>query len=239
MINSFLESFSLLLMYFAAAAALALFARKLLKMPRELFRKTLHLVLLFSLPVFLYAFTSWTLSVLAALVFAVTVYPVLALGEHFEGYAELLTQRKEGEIKKSLMLVFLMFAVIISICWGWLGDRKLAEACIYAWGFGDAAAALVGKRFGRHFLQGRMIEGRKSLEGTLAMFAVSFLAVFIIMILRGGLTLENCFAISLAASAVSAVVELFTLGGLDTITCPMAAASVIIPLTVLWEGVPL
>ena len=239
MINKFLYGFIILLVYFLLAASLAMLARKLLRMPRELFRKTLHLVLLFSLPVFLYAFPTWFLSALAAISFAAAIYPILAFGERFDGYSELLTQRKDGEIKRSLMLVFLMFAVIIGICWGWLGDRMLAVACIYAWGFGDGAAALVGKRFGRHYLQSRMIEGRKSLEGTLAMFIVSFFSVFIIMMFRGGLNWQHCFVIALAAGAVSALVELFTLGGFDTVTCPMAAASIIIPLTVFWEGIPL
>lgn len=239
MIRDFLTGFSVLLIYFVTAASIALLLRKLLKMPRELFRKTLHLVLLFSLPVFLFAFTTWNLSVVAALVFAVTVYPLLAFGERFDGYSELLTQRKDGEIKKSLMLVFLMFAVIIGICWGWLGDRVLAAACIYAWGFGDGAAALIGKRFGRHYLQGRMIEGRKSLEGTLTMFVVSFFSVFVIMMFRGSLSWQHCFTIAFITAVVSALVELFTLGGFDTLTCPMAAASVIIPLTVLMEGLPL
>ena len=118
MINKFLYGFIILLVYFLLAASLAMLARKLLRMPRELFRKTLHLVLLFSLPVFLYAFPTWLLSALAAISFAAASYPILAFGERFDGYSDLLTQRKDGEIKRSLMLVFLMFAVIIGICWG-------------------------------------------------------------------------------------------------------------------------
>ncbi len=235
MIGAFFKGFSILLAYFAVAASLALFLRSLFSVPRELFRKTLHLILLFSLPVFLNAFGDWYISALAALAFAVMVYPILAFGERFEGYSELLTQRSDGEIKRSLMLVFVMFAVIISICWGWLGDRILAAACIYAWGFGDGAAALVGKRFGRHFLKGRLIEGRKSIEGTLAMFAVSLISVFLILMFRGNMPWQSCLAIAAMTAAVSAAVELYTLGGFDTLTCPMAAASVIIPLTMLWE----
>ena len=239
MMGAFWKGFGLLLAYFLIAAVIALLIRARFNLPREMFRKTLHGILLFSLPVYLYAFPSWSLSALAAIVFALIVYPLLALGERLEGYAEFLTQRKEGEIKRSLMLVFLMFAVIISLCWGWLGDRLLAAACIAAWGFGDAAAALVGKRFGRHPLKGRLIEGRKSWEGTLTMFAVSFLAVFLIMMLRGGLSWQQCAAMALITGAVSAAVELYTLGGFDTLTCPLAAAAVIIPLTLLWEGFPL
>ena len=70
MISKFLYGFIILLVYFLLAASLAMLARKLLRMPRELFRKTLHLVLLFSLPVFLYAFPTWLLSALAAISFA-------------------------------------------------------------------------------------------------------------------------------------------------------------------------
>jgi len=55
-------------------------------------------------------------------------------------------------------------------------------ASVLAWGLGDAAAALVGKRFGRHFVRGRLVEGCKSLEGTFAMFVVSFISVMIVLI---------------------------------------------------------
>ena len=42
MISKFLYGFIILLVYFLLAASLAMLARKLLRMPRELFRKTLH-----------------------------------------------------------------------------------------------------------------------------------------------------------------------------------------------------
>jgi len=40
------------------------------------------------------------------------------------------------------------------------------------------------------------------------------------------------------AALASAAVELYTLDGFDTLTCPLAAAAVILPLTLLWEGLP-
>ena len=43
-----------------------------------------------------------------------------------------------------------MFMLAVGVCWGWLGDRNLALASIFAWGPGDAAAALVGKRYGKN-----------------------------------------------------------------------------------------
>lgn len=236
MASEFISGFSVIFIYFVACASCALLMRSFFDVPKELFRKTLHIILLFSLLVWIYAFQTWWVSALAALALIVVVFPALSFAERFSGYSDLLTERKKGELKKSMVLVFGMFFVIICICWGWLDDKLLALACVYAWGFGDAAAALVGKRFGRHFLEGRLIEGRKSLEGTLAMFFVSLLSVAILLLIRGGLPWQGCLTIAAISAAVCATVELFTVQGFDTVTCPLAAVAVIIPLVHLWEG---
>ena len=237
MLSDFLAGFAYLIGYFLLCVAFILPLRKLTKVPDEIFRKTLHFVLLCSLFVFVYAFKTWWLSALASLTFALIVYPILAQAEKIEGFSALLTERKPGELKSSLIVVFIMFAVVISVCWGWLSDQLLVFACIFAWGFGDAAAALVGKRFGKHHLTGKLIEGRKSIEGTLAMFAVSFLTVLVILLIRGGLPWYGYLATALFAAAGCAATELYTLAGLDTITCPFAAAAIIIPLVLVWSGI--
>jgi dolichol kinase len=239
MIHEFLTGFIILIGYFAVCASCALLLRRFVKVPAEVFRKTLHLILLCSLFVWIYAFRTWWISVLATIVFIAVVFPVLMLGERVRGYSELLTERRQGEIKSSLVVVFAMFAILICICWGWLGDKMLVLACVFAWGFGDAAAALVGKRYGQHFLEGRLIEGRKSAEGTLAMFVISFLSVTTVLLLRGGLQWYGYLTIPILAAAACAVVELYTRNGFDTITCPFAAAAVIIPLVQLWGGAAL
>lgn len=119
------------------------------------------------------------------MVFIAMVYPILVFAERIPGYSELLTERKRGEIKSSLVVVFSMFTVLICVCWGWLGERYLVIASVLAWGLGDAAAALIGKRFGKHYIEGKFVEGRKTLEGTLAMFVVSFVSVLIILLVQG------------------------------------------------------
>ncbi len=237
MIKEFLIGFVILICYFVICASSALLIRKFIKVPNEVFRKILHLILLCSLFVWVFAFNTWWVAAIATIFFMALVYPILMFGERIKGYSELLTERKSGEIKNSLLIVFVMFAVMICICWGWLGDKMLVLTCVFAWGFGDGAAALVGKRFGKHFLEGKLIEGRKSLEGTFAMFVVSFISVMIVLLIRGGLKWYGYIPISVLAAAVCAVVELYTKGGFDTITCPFAAAAVIIPLVQLLGGV--
>lgn len=231
-----LRGFALLLAYFVPCAAVALIGHYFIKIPKEVFRKILHCILLFSLIVFVFGFDTWWRSALAAVIFELVVYPALWFFERFKGYSELTTERKKGELKNSLLLVFTMFAVVISVCWGWLGDKYLVLASVYAWGFGDAAAALVGKRFGRHKLHFKYLDGKKSLEGTLAMFALSFFSVAVILQIRGGMPVLGGLVTALVTAEVAALVELYSRGGNDTFTCPLASMAVMLPLLHLFGG---
>ena len=237
--HELLHGFLIIIIYFAVCATSALLLHLFTPIPDEPFRKLLHFILLGSLAVWLLVFDRWWISALSAVAFALLVYPLLSLGEHLKGYSAMLTERKTGEIKHSLLLVFFMYAIVCSICWGWLGDRLLTLACIYAWGIGDALAALIGKRFGKHKIYWRGINGKKSYEGSAAMFAASFVSVLVILLCHGGMAWYGYAITSLAAAAVSALTELYTPGGRDTFTCPIAAMAVILPLEALFGGLPL
>ena len=130
-----------------------------------------------------------------------------------------------------------MRCVVVCVCWGWLQDRMLVLASIYAWGFGDAAAALIGKHFGKHPLQWKKLDGRKSAEGTLAMFVVSLCSVTLLLALRGQMPWYGVAVTATVTALVSAAVELYTPGGMDTITCPLAAMCTLLPLTALFGGI--
>lgn len=75
------------------------------------------------------AFHTWWLAALSALLFAVIVYPILALAEKVPGFSALMTERGSGEMKNSLML-----ALVAAFCWGCVGERMLELCSIYAWG---------------------------------------------------------------------------------------------------------
>ena len=223
-------------LYFIPMASLALALRFLIKIPDELFRKLLHFILLGAFPVFLFAIESWWAAALAAVIFAVAVYPILALLEHLKAYSSFTTERKKGELKTSLLLVFGMFAAVITVCCGWLKDPWLALASVYAWGVGDAFAAIIGKKYGKHKLHWKYIDGKKSAEGSGAMFLTSAASVAVILLLRGGLSLEGYVIIPLVTAAVSAAVELYSKNGMDTVFCPLASMCVLIPLFQLFGG---
>lgn len=234
--QQFLHGVGIVCIYFAVAASTALSVRKLIKIPDEIFRKTLHFILLFSYIPFAFAFELWWQSVLLTVVLELLIYPALIWAEKLPLFSSFVTERKQGEFKQSMLLAFSMLAVCNSICWGLLGDRYLGLACMYAWGVGDAFAALVGKRFGKHKITWKYADSRKSLEGSGAMFITSAVAVACVLLAHKHLSLPACIVISIAGAAVSTTVEMVTDDGRDTVYCPVAAMLVMIPLVALFGG---
>ena len=226
----------MVILYYIIAASTAFACRMLIHIPDEIFRKALHFILLGSYPVFLFAFRTWWRSAVLVIVLEILIYPILAFFERFKNYTSVTTERKKGEFKHSLLLAFTMLAAAIAICWGWLDDKLLVLACMYAWGVGDAFAALIGKRFGKHKLNWKRVDPRKSVEGSLAMFLTSWTAVTIVLLYRGGLPVAGYVLISAAGAVVCTLVELHTPNGMDTVTCPTAALVTILPLVALLGG---
>ena len=223
-------------LYVIPAAAIMLTVRRFTKIPDELFRKILHFILLGAYFPFLYAFARWWVSALFAASLIVILLPVLALAGKIPKFSSFVNERKKGEFKSSMVLAISMVVISISICWGWMGERLLVLACVYAWGIGDAFAALVGKRFGKHKIRLPFADRRKSWEGSAAMFLCALISVLIILQVRGGLPFGNCLLIAAVAAIVTTYTELCTTEGMDTITCPTMAMAVILPLVRIMGG---
>ena len=235
-ISELLHGLAVFALYVIPAAGIMFTARRFVKIPDELFRKILHFILLGAYFPFLFAFDTWWVSAGCAAGLVLLLYPLLALAGRIPGFTAFTTERKQGEFKSSMALAIGMIALSITVCWGIFGDKLLVLACVYAWGIGDAFAALVGKRFGRHKIRLPFADPRKSWEGSGAMFACSALSVLVILLIRGGLAWPGCLLTALLAAAATTYVELCTKGGLDTITCPATAMAVILPLINILGG---
>lgn len=231
--HGFSHGASAVCVYFLLTASCALLARRLIRIPDELFRKTLHFILLGSLLIFVFAFDAWWQAALTALGFAAVAYPLLRLAGRLPGFSRFTTERRPGELCRSLLLVFSMFALVIGVCWGLLGERYFVPASVYAWGVGDAFAALIGKRFGRHRFTWRRADPHKSVEGSLAMFVTSAISVLAVLLCRGGIAPIICVILALACALSATVTELVTTDGDDTVTCPLAAMATLLPLCAL------
>lgn len=129
-------------------------------------------------------------------------------------------------MRGSLVLLFGTAAVLIALFWGALESELTVLTAVLAWGLGDEAAALVGKRYGRHKLGWRFADRQKSYEGSGAMLCVSFLAVLGTLTV-GGIPLTTVFLTALVSAVGATVTEAVTRRGYDTVTVPCVAAVLI------------
>ena len=86
--------------------------------------------------------------------------------------------------------------------------------------YGDAAASLVGEKFGRHQFR---IFARKSVEGSVAIFTVSFASFAVSLLFFSAFysfSLFNSVLIALGVAAVATVSEALTPRGIDNLTVP-------------------
>lgn len=212
--------------YFIGAATLAIWLKARFNLPKELMRKILHLIIVMAVFIYVYAFPKWYMAAITALVFAAVVYPLIVLAERHPRLMSIFNERKKGEIRNSLLAVHFMYALLITLFWGVLGPqwKYIIVVAILAWGFGDAAAALVGKKWGRRKITHRWVDKNKTLEGTLAMWAVAGVVLVVTLLVYSGQPWYLVLLTALVVAPVCAGVELVSQGGVDTVTVPLSAA---------------
>ena len=234
--QEFLYGTGITVQYIVIAAGIMLLARMLFTIPDELFRKILHFILLGAYIPLVFAFEVWWMAATFAVSLMVILFPILLLAEKIPIFSAFVNERKKGEFKSSMVLAVGMMAFSVTVCWGLFGDKYLVLASIYAWGVGDALAALVGKRFGKHKIKWKLADAKKSLEGSFAMFICAFLSVLLVLLVRGGESIPLCLSVAIVAAIVSTVTEMCTKNGFDTVVCPVSVMAVILPMVTLLGG---
>jgi dolichol kinase len=208
------------------------------KLPSEVIRKMQHVAYSLSVFILLRLFSTWYMAVAAAFVLVLLAYPALYFLEKTSVYKRLFVDRTDrgGELRKQLLYVQLSFAILILLFWGILGAKwqYMVAVAVMAWGFGDAAAALVGKFLGKRTIIHAWVEGAKTHEGSMAMMLAAFVAVFLTLLFLSELSWYISLLVALVVAPISAVVELFSKRGTDTLTIPLATAAVAFPLVVLF-----
>jgi dolichol kinase len=221
-----------LLKYLAPAVCILLIAHHFIRIPDYIFRKLLHMIAFSIVTVMILSASRWEAGCLTALSFALIVYPILMLLEKEPWFDKLLVQKKPGEIKQSLLLLFVMIAVDIAVAWGLFGKQYVAVASVLMWGFGDAAAALVGIPFGKHIVPWKISDGKKTFEGTAAMFVVCALVGCAVLIPLSGAPIWQCVLAALLCAAAGALTELGSKNGMDTVTVPAVLVAMLLLLGV-------
>jgi uncharacterized membrane protein YfcA/dolichol kinase len=221
-----LQCFGRLIMYIVPCVMALLPIRFLTRVPSFVFRKMLHVVAFTCFVVMMLSAGSWQAAALTSVIIAVLVYPLLSLFENESWYGKLFVQKSPGEVKRSLLKVFFMFAAVIAAAWGLFDNPNTAAAAILMWGVGDAAAALVGIPLGKHKVNFRPVNGRKSWEGSCAMFAASAIVGIVILCLCSGAFNGTSVLCALAMALAGTVTELLTSSEWDTVTVPVAMLAV-------------
>lgn len=198
------------------------------KMPRELSRKLFQFPALASVTFMLYVSESWQAAILCALIFCIAVYPVLCLLEKWQGYQDLFIERRPGEVKRSLFLLFGTHIALIAFCSGIIHKPYIAVTAIIVWGVADTAAALIGKRYGRHPITLPYADHHKTWEGSIAMALASFISGSLTLAIISPLPWYTCFIHALVAAPFSAYTELVTHHGDDTVSVPIIVTIVLI-----------
>ena len=186
--------------------------RRLWSLPADVLRKIVHVaVAAWALPTALFFHDPWWAALCPA------VFIVLnALSYRFR-LMDLIEE--EGEGSPGTIYFPISFSLLILVLWP-LGGRAATVAGLFAMGFGDAAASVVGRRLGRH--RYRVGGGTKSWEGTAVMAAVSFVAI---LVGTYPLLWRPAWVPAAAAAAVAAAVEAPAGRGLDNLSVPLASGA--------------
>jgi uncharacterized membrane protein YfcA len=232
----FLKVLGIYVGYIATLAVILIIVRFTTKVPDYIFRKLLHIVAFTSIIPLAYSTNVWWIAVAVEIFFLILVIAALGVFEKFSFYKKLFVEKAEHEVIVSFITLFSLMALMLAVFWGGLGAEHeyIAVAAIMAWGPGDAVAAIVGKKLGKHKLQGKMIEGVKSVEGSIGMAITSFICVLPILLLMSHHPWYISLAFSFAIAPIASLTELFTKKGWDTITVPIVSA-LVLWLSLIWD----
>ncbi len=218
---SVLRSMGHLLAFVIPAAAILLTVHHFfVAIPKPVFRKMLHGVAFLSSTIVILLADSWQAAAITLALFAIVLYPPLTILQHWSGFAELLTQKKPGEICRSLLLLFFTDAALTAVAWGLFQSQSIAATAILMWGMGDAAAGLIGQRFGKHPTHLPLADPKKTWEGSLSMVAVSMLTGIVCLLCLTSQSLPVVLLTALVSAIAGAYTELITRNGDDTLTVP-------------------
>lgn len=183
------------LAFIVTLASVLLIIRYTTKVKDYIFRKLLHIVAFTSILPLVLSTEIWWIAASVEILFLILVIVALHFLENFPFYKSLFVEKAKHEVIISFISLFSLITVLIAVFWGIFGREHLyiAVGAIMAWGPGDAVAAILGKTHGSHKLQGKRIEGIKSVEGSVGMAITSFVCLLPVLLTMSALPcLRHC-----------------------------------------------
>jgi phytol kinase len=214
--------------YAIALIGLAELLRRAAGVPQELTRKLVHV-----------GAGMWVFGVLALFdhwQWGVLPFATFILGNYLFYRYRLFRSMDEGDSTPGTVYFAIAITLLFGIFWrpASAGDHApIAAAGAMALTWGDATAALVGRRYGQHRYT---IAGEtRSWEGSIAMLAAAGLAMYLALTLLPGSALAPlaprpspaaALLASLAGAAAATLVEAVSPRGTDNLSVPLVAAAI-------------
>ena len=205
--------------YVAAVLGVAELIRTNLELKRDFTRKFVHVAVgTFIIP---------TCLIFDSLYFAL-VPPVAFIIVNIFSFKFKILKMMEEEDGNNLgtMLFPISFCIVMILFWNTGPNRVAAVAGILVMAWGDAAASIIGRNFGTHFYH--VFRERKSFEGSVAMFVMSYLVLVIMLFLWGHPRL-NIIEMTITAVVVSlfgTFLEAISVRGFDNLIVPVLSSGV-------------
>lgn len=208
---------------------ICILVRVFTKVPDFIFRKILHLIAACMIAVLAIVPIHWWVAEIIVGISAIGLTVLLLIFEPTPVYKKFFVEKSKHEVLISFLLFFLVVACLIALFWGYKGynNRFYVIIAILAWGLGDAAAAIFGQAFGKHKVSGKMIEGTKSIEGSVMCFVFSLTISLVLLITLMHIVWWLALIEALLIGVFVSLAELFTKKGMDNITCPFLAALIL------------
>lgn len=200
--------------YIFAVIGVAEGLRRAFGLPAEFTRKVVHI------GVGMWAFG--TAALFTNKWFAI-IPPVVFIVLNYISYRRNVFAAMEVADKSNLGTVYFPVAFAAVILLFFDVSKALMVALLMPMTWGDAFAAILGRRFGRHryavFKRGATLGATRSLEGSAAMFIFSFLSAAITLAIFGT-PLDAAILLGVVLALFATVVEAISPAGLDNLLVP-------------------
>jgi len=191
------------------------------KLINEIARKSVHILAILLIVIYYYALKYYdkqiALMILTAILIFFLIFEFLRLEVKIKSafLRNIWSYLKRNKEKNRMGgEIFLILGVIISLA---VFDFRIALAAILMTTIGDLSAALIGKRFGKHFFM-----KERAWEGTIAEFSVNIIiGIFIFILFAPILSLTQAWTIILVMALTATIVETFIYTMDDNLMIPL------------------
>jgi phytol kinase len=145
-------------------------------------------------------------------------FSAIALASHYTNILPMI--HDVGRKTYGVFYYALSITILVALLWDSHPQYAVIGVMVMSWG--DGMAALIGKRFGKHtFVH---LGNKRSLEGSLAMFATSLMVMVGIFGLTHGIHTRD-IGIAMPVAAIAALLEAYSPGGTDNLSVPLSSAA--------------